>query len=43
VVLGRVLGISLGPILGEEEGNADIDRLYMKDDWMGQCSVKVDH
>jgi len=27
VVLGRVLGISLGPILGldEEEGNVDID------------------
>jgi hypothetical protein len=28
VVFGRVLGISLGPILGEEEGNVDIDGLY---------------
>jgi hypothetical protein len=28
VVLGSLLGISLGLILGEEEGNADIDGLY---------------
>ena len=26
--LGRLLRISLGPILGEEEGNVDIDGLY---------------
>jgi hypothetical protein len=28
VVRGRLLGISLGPILGVEEGNVDIDGLY---------------